>query len=81
MSNEKDWRIRDQMDFLYGVELLHRSYSTQKENWDHDHCIFCWEKFQSNNQMGYCTKDLYYWVCEECFSDFKEMFNWKLVSE
>ena len=28
---------------------------------------------------GYCTKDKKHWVCEDCFNDFKEMFNFKLM--
>lgn len=78
---ENDWRLRDQMEFLIGVELVHLTYNAPSQDWDHDHCIFCWEKFQSEDQPAYCTTNHYYWICEECFDDFKEMFRWKLVTE
>lgn len=43
----------------------------------HEHCSFCWEKALTNKQcVFYCTKDFKYWVCEQCFNDFKQKFNW-----
>jgi len=27
---------------------------------------------------GWATDDEYHWVCDECFSDFKERFHWKV---
>ncbi|MBM2824639.1 MAG: hypothetical protein HW402_303 [Dehalococcoidales bacterium] len=29
--------------------------------------------------VGYATIDDYYWICENCFQDFKEMFAWNVV--
>lgn len=53
---------------------------------DHEHCIFCWHKFMEDckdiedcSTSGYCTLDEKYWICEKCFNDFKERFNWKLM--
>jgi hypothetical protein len=44
----------------------------------HEHCVFCWEKAMTNMEGEfYCTKDMYYWICAECFHDFKEKFNWQ----
>lgn len=31
--------------------------------------------------IGYCTCDRYRWICEQCYNDFKELFDWKLVDE
>ena len=45
----------------------------------HEHCEFCMCKI--TNQMDkacYTTKDEYRWVCIDCFSDFKDRFNWKI---
>ena len=28
---------------------------------------------------GYATQDAYYWVCASCFSDFVELFAWKVA--
>lgn len=53
---------------------------------EHEHCKFCWHKFMKNpngqkdcSNQGYCSTDGKYWVCEECYDDFKLLFNWKLV--
>ena len=27
---------------------------------------------------GYCTRDSYRWICEECFADFCNRFHWTL---
>ena len=50
------------------------------------HCEFCWHKFMEKSEgiedcssYGYCSSDGKYWVCEECFHDFKEFFNWGLI--
>lgn len=76
MTEKKDWRLRNQIDYLFGVKLTLINYKPKNENWEHDHCEFCWEKFEDENQKGYATKDQYHWVCTECYTDFKEMFNW-----
>ena len=82
MDNISDWRITNQEAYLKDQLLYHRKYSMYSQEWDHDHCEFCFERFSENDQetnIGYCTKDKYYWICEECFNDFKEMFNWSVV--
>lgn len=44
----------------------------------HAHCEFCWEKAATDKEcVFYCTKDMQYWVCPECFRDFKDLFDWK----
>ena len=44
----------------------------------HEHCEFCWEKALTDKACTfYCTEDMYYWICEECFRDFREKFNWQ----
>ena len=43
----------------------------------HEHCEFCWNKATTDQEATfYCTKDMRYWVCAECFRDFKEAFRW-----
>ena len=47
----------------------------------HEHCDFCWEKAMTNTECEfYCTKDMRYWICAECFNDFKDRFNWTVKS-
>ncbi|MBK8651580.1 MAG: hypothetical protein IPN23_07725 [Elusimicrobia bacterium] len=77
-----DWRYRGQDKYLKGVALYWKKYKRFRENWDHDHCEFCWKKFteesdSQNLHEGYTTDNNYRWVCEKCFLDFKELFEWK----
>ena len=85
MADKDDWRL----DGAYaeptkGKPLKYGPYKPADERNDHDHCIFCWAKFMNYNYKdclheGYCTPDHYYWICEECFNDFKEMFDWTVI--
>lgn len=75
-----DWRIQGQERFLYGVSLLRKQYQNYSDHWQHDHCEFCGEKFseQPNNlNVGYVTMNNYHWICENCFKDFNQLFQWK----
>ena len=45
----------------------------------HEHCALCWEKAVTDkNSTFYCTIDFKYWICEECFDDFKDRFHWNI---
>lgn len=44
----------------------------------HTHCEFCREKALTDKVCTfYCTEDMNYWVCEECFRDFQNKFRWQ----
>lgn len=82
MLEKNDWRLVNQQEYLMNAELIKCSYKPLNANWEHDHCAFCWDKFSENPEdmnSGYCTKDKKHWICEYCFNDFKEMFNFKLT--
>lgn len=83
---KEDWRLRGQDSYLKGVTLVHRYYRQYKKNpkWDHDHCDFCWKEFSlqdgsTSGQLGYTTQDEYYWICQDCFNDFKHQFCWLVI--
>ena len=85
-AREDDWRPTGQEKYLQGVTLFHRQYTRWSENWDHDHCSFCMAKSMVEHHPdvlneGYCTEDAYRWVCEQCFEDFKERFEWVVGTE
>ena len=43
----------------------------------HEHCEFCMEEAAADKECEfYCTKDMKYWICPECFNDFKDSFCW-----
>jgi hypothetical protein len=76
-----DWRLQGQQRYLQGATLEFRQYQTYSKTWDHDHCDFCGARFMVSTQIdalreGYTTTDQYYWICGECFEDFREMFQW-----
>ena len=77
-----DWRITNQATYLEGVKLMRLKYANRTTNTDHDHCEFCMERFSENPRdlhEGYCTLDCYYWICDECFNDFKDDFKWHII--
>jgi len=74
MPDEKDWRITNQINYLRGKELIYGQYHPKCEEWEHEHCEFCWGKFIESS-YGYCTVDTNYWICEECYNHFKIMFE------
>ena len=81
---KEDWRLfRQQEKYLTGVELIKHPYVPRSTSNDHDHCEFCMAKFgfaDGDLHLGYSTKDNGIWICEQCFYDFKEKFNWKVLS-
>ena len=86
MVEKDDWRLgRGQEKFLKGRKLVKISYFRFSETWDHEHCEFCWAKFsecEGDLHEGYVTADdRESWICAECFDDFKEMFQWKLIEK
>ena len=73
-----DWRLTNQMNYLYNKTLLHIPYSPYRDGWEHDHCDFCSERIDKNTGKAYCTEDKYHWICQNCFDDFKDMFKWSV---
>jgi hypothetical protein len=81
MAMPHDWRLANQETFLKGATLHWAQWSRPRQDWDHDHCVFCWAKFMEDEtpntlQAGYTTDDGCYWVCCTCYEDFKEKFKW-----
>lgn len=79
MMEKKDWRLTDQEEYLLKRILYLRKWRAPSDGWDHDHCEFCGEmfsEFPDTLHEGYTTADGYYWVCRQCFADFRERFQW-----
>ena len=74
----EDWRLTNQKEYLYKKKLTKKKYEQPSETWDHDHCEFCWERIDVNSPAAYTDEDDYHWICEECYNDFKEMFEWEV---
>jgi len=82
MIKKDDWRlVGGEEDVWQDKQLLHKHWEKYRSGWDHDHCEFCGKKLSKPTDIGYCTTDQYYWICEACFNDFKDMFQWKVVEQ
>ncbi len=77
-----DWRIMGQPGYLFKKMLVHRRFEIQPgEKADHAHCEFCNDYFSLNENYlheGYYEPKSQTWICEECFQDFREMFQWEV---
>ena len=95
MGDEEDWRLGRQECYLQPARLCWKRYPRWSDEWDYDHCAFCWAKFvapddpqQGPNDLneGYavlsngCFPDDYLWICATCYADFRGMFDWEVVS-
>ena len=78
---DSDWRLQGQGRYLHGATLYRRVWTQTRPHWDHDHCEFWRETFSTSDRdlhEGYTTDDDYRWICEQCFTDFRERFQWQL---
>lgn len=84
---DDDWRLTGQETYLAGRVLRWADWTPPRGGWEHDHCAFCWAEFAASKTdhvdytAGYVTDDdNYYWVCPQCFNDFRVRFGWTVVS-
>jgi hypothetical protein len=88
---KSDWRLTNQEKYLRGVALRLARFTVPagRPDWDHEHCEFCWAKIveeqrkrEGNDLLieAYATEDRHHWVCPQCFEDFREMFQWRVVT-
>ena len=78
---QEDWRLTNQMNYLHKSTLKRTAFLASNTN-DHEHCVFCFDKFGEGDgllQSGYCTLDEYHWICDKCFRDFYEQFEWNVL--
>ena len=77
-----DWRLQGQERYLKRAVLTNKRYRKYRDDWDHDHCQFCGKKFSERPDdlnVGYATNDDYHWICEDCFRDFAQLFQWTVL--
>lgn len=74
-----DWRLQNQGKYLMNATFHFKQYIDRNTLTDHDHCEFCRDKFSDSIQgalkEGYATNKDYWWVCSQCYHDFKSQFN------
>jgi len=87
MIKKNDWRLEANKSFLENEVFRYLNFAKEYEDTEHDHCIFCkYKTFSSNKehlQWGYAstTRNGYWWVCPECFEDFKEIKGWTTITD
>ncbi len=87
MIKKDDWRLDGQEVYLKDAILKYSKFNAKKYGHNHAHCQFCFATFMEIEDpeilnWGYCTlyrKKSECWICEKCFNDFKDIFNWKVV--
>ena len=85
MLQKNDWRIMSQDSYIHGRSFKKNVYHAYRPGWDHDHCIYCTEKFAEEKlssgsiQEGYSTIDEGLWVCPQCYEDFKNYYDMFLM--
>lgn len=77
--HKDDWRLTNQMNYLFQKKLYKKPYEPPRIDWEHDHCEFCGSRVDSSLPFAYTTEDNYHWICQECYEDFKDMFQWTSV--
>lgn len=82
---EDDRRRMGQEKYLKGAKIRYVPlYEPFSEQWEHEHCCFCTLRISRNKSdahSGYCSTDekQTFWICEACFEDFKDEFQWILI--
>lgn len=74
--NINDWRLTNQMNYLFKQKLIKGPFVPYRKGWDHEHCAFCSEEINKNSDDVFFTEDRYHYICYDCFKDFKDMFEW-----
>lgn len=86
----EDWRIMGQPGYLFRKNLYYKTFIPyfDDQHPDHAHCEFCnnyfsLEKVSDNHYLheGYYEPESKSWICETCFQDFKEIFQWTVIKD
>jgi len=77
--NSDDWRLTNQIEYLKEKKLKYVEADKDFDNLNHEHCEFCFIKFNYESQCGYFSLDNYHYICENCFNDFNKMFKWEII--
>ena len=78
-----DWRLAGKECYLFDklekINLVEYINSLEHPEMFHEHCVFCWDKVEEMKTMDcYNASDKSYWICNNCYSDFKEVLKFKV---
>lgn len=79
LIEKDDWRLLNDVEYLKNQYINPTDGEKITKYADHlKKCIFCWDNVNDNsNQWWFIPDDLSCCICEKCYNDFKELFNWK----
>jgi hypothetical protein len=87
MADDSDWRLMGQENWLSGRAVRQAEWSSDRPDWDHDHCAFCNAEIAEvktdhvEYTAGYVrADDNYTWICPPCFEDFRERLAWTIAA-
>lgn len=86
LVSDDDWRLTNQGTYLSRARLRCSTWHRPREDWDHNHCEFCWAEFSDYPSMphlriGLVTTDGRHWICPPCYRDFAARFVWVVENE
>lgn len=75
-----DWRE----EMLFSVKDTYNMKFEKKifesfNDWDHEHCSICLKKIglhSGDEKCAFYCEETNDWLCQNCFFDFKEKYNW-----
>ncbi|MCR5808105.1 MAG: hypothetical protein K6G56_00930 [Clostridiales bacterium] len=79
LINNGEWRLTAWEACQIGNCMQHRVFDRTIVIEDFDKCSLCYERFDTDEkhpQKAYYCPDNHRWVCEKCFNDFKDLFDW-----
>lgn len=85
MKKMGNWYFGDEeVGYLTGLKLKYKKFVPSNGD-DHDHCNICGAKFSArggDDQLEGYT-DIYdkIWICDECFAEFQQRFQWEAMEE
>jgi hypothetical protein len=83
MTDSRDWRL-DNLQRLKGLRFVRAVFRKRRDDWDHEHCVGCWQKFAEFGNPpevlhgGFREVERDEWVCPDCFEAFREELNWSV---
>ncbi len=79
MLKKDDWRLLDDVEHLKKAALTPTDGEEISNHAPHlKRCKFCLEPVQNTcHQRWFVTLDLPYCICETCYKDFNEDFEWR----
>lgn len=79
MIGKDDWRLLNDVAYLKGKYLNPTSGGEISSKAPHlKKCVFCWDEVDKTAySFWFVPEDISCCICEDCYNDFKEMFEWK----